>query len=207
MAYILSKILTQYKKRIQKGNVIVISAPSGTGKTTICRKLLKINKNLTFSVSYTTRPKRRNEIDGRDYFFVSKEKFLKMIKNNEFLEWAKVYKNYYGTSKKQVIKTINSGKDILLDIDVQGGKNIKKVFPEGIFIFLLPPSWNELKNRLKKRAQNSIQEINYRLENVEHELKYIKYYDYILINDNLESTVKIINNIIKCHRYKVKLQV
>ncbi len=204
MADLLTKILVQYRKQIKKGNVVIISAPSGTGKTTICRGLLRINKNFVFSISYTTRPKRENEIDGRDYFFVSKEKFFQMVKNNEFLEWAKVYENYYGTSKKQVLKEIIAGKYVLLDIDVQGGKKIKKIFPEGIFIFILPPSWNELKNRLKKRGQNSIQEINFRLKNIQKEIKYIKYYDYIVVNDDLEKTVNTINNIIQCHKYKIK---
>lgn len=189
-------------KKINKGLVIVISAPSGTGKTTVCKYLLENIPKLKFSISYTTRPKRHGEIDGRDYFFVDKKKFVKMIQEKKFVEWATVYNNFYGTPKKELEKKINSGEDVLLDIDVQGGKNIRKFFPEGIYIFLLPPSWTALKKRLINRRKDSIEQINLRLKNAEKELQYIKYYDYIVINDNLNQTFKIIESIITAEKHK-----
>ncbi|MCX7716712.1 MAG: guanylate kinase [Endomicrobia bacterium] len=184
---------------------MVISAPSGTGKTTVCKKLLEQNPHIVFSVSYTTRQKRSSEVEGKDYYFVSEDKFKKLIKQKKFVEWAKVHNHYYGTPKQPLMNTITSGKDILLDIDVQGGKSLKKIFPSGIFIFLLPPSWKDLKQRIIRRGQDNIKEIKLRLNNVMKELKYIKYYDYIVINDKLEETVKIINSIIYSNRYKIKL--
>lgn len=202
---LLQKYIKQYKNKLKKGKVIVISAPSGTGKTTVCRKLLEQNPDIVFSVSYTTRQKRSSEIDGKDYHFVSENKFKQLVKQNKFVEWAKVHNHYYGTPKQPLLKAINSGNDILLDIDVQGGKNIKKIFPDGIFIFLLPPSWSDLKQRIIHRGQDNIKEIKLRLKNVVKELKYVKYYDYVVINDKLDTTIKIISDIIKSNKYKIKL--
>ncbi len=202
---LLKNYINRYKSEIKKGKVIVISAPSGAGKTTVCKELLRRNKNITFSVSYTTREKRSHEINGKDYFFVSEKKFFKMVRQNKFIEWAKVHNHFYGTPKDFVIKTINSSKDILLDIDVQGGKNIKKIFPYGIFVFILPPSVEALKQRIISRGEDEIDEINTRLKNVDKELKYISYYDYIVINDKLKETVKIIENIISANKYKIKI--
>ncbi|MFN3551167.1 MAG: guanylate kinase [Endomicrobiia bacterium] len=203
---LLKKYINQYKSKIKKGKVIVISAPSGAGKTTVCKELLKRNKDIVFSVSYTTREKRSCEVDGKDYYFVSEKKFFQMVKQNKFIEWAKVHNHFYGTPKDFVIKTINSSKNILLDIDVQGGKNIRKIFPEGIFIFILPPSVEALKKRIISRGEDDVNEINTRLENVDKELKYISFYDYIVINDKLEETVKIIENIISANKYKIKIE-
>lgn len=202
---LLRKYINQYKTKIKKGKVIVISAPSGAGKTTICKELLKRNKDLVFSVSYTTRQKRDCEVNGRDYYFVSEKEFLKMVKHNKFIEWAQVHNHYYGTPKDFVIKTINSGKNILLDIDVQGGKNIKKLFPDGVFIFILPPSANVLRQRMISREQDNFDEIKIRLKNVDKELRYINYYDYIVINDKLEETIKIAENIILANKYRIKI--
>ncbi len=189
-------------KHKKQGNVIVISAPSGTGKTTVCKHLLKMVPNLVFSVSYTTREKRPGEIEGKDYYFVSKEEFVKMVKEKKFLEWAKVYDHYYGTPKKFVEQAINSNKDILLDVDVQGGKNIKKIYPNGIFIFLLPPSKKVLLERIKKRGKDTPEEIVKRLKNIKQELKYIKYYDYVVVNDKLDETLKTIVSIITAKKHR-----
>ncbi|MEN3014149.1 MAG: guanylate kinase [Endomicrobiia bacterium] len=200
----IENILKEFYKKTKKGKVIVISGPSGVGKTTVCKELLKKDKNLVFSISYTTRPKKSKEKDKVDYYFVSEEKFLEMAKRGEFIEWAKVHNNYYGTPKKPLLKAINSGKDVLLDIDVQGGKNIKKIFPDGVFIFLLPPSWKVLMNRVISRKREDLKEISLRLKNILKEIKYIRYYDYIVINDNLGDTLKILYNIIKSHKYKIR---
>jgi len=198
---LLQKYILEYKKNLKKGRIIVISGPSGCGKTTICKELIKRNKNFVFSVSYTTRQKRKGEVNGRDYFFVSEQEFLKMIKQKKLVEWAKVYNNYYGTPKKPLLEAINSGKNILLDIDVQGGKNIKKFFPESILIFILPPSFTVLKQRIISRAKDKLEEIKIRLKNLEKEIKNSKYYDYFVINDNLEETVKNIELIILANKF------
>ena len=181
----------------KKGKVIVISAPSGTGKSTVCRLLLKKIKNLKYSVSVTTRQKRKFEKDGKDYFFVTKYEFKKMVKNNYFIEWQKVHNNYYGTPKEFIEKNLNKGYNVLLDIDVKGGKTLKKIYPDGIFIFLVPPSWEELKRRLKSRGTEDEKELELRLKNAKKELKFKKYYDFVIVNDKIEETLKKIVEIIK----------
>lgn len=196
--------LDDFIKKKPIGKVIVVSAPSGTGKTTICKHLLRTTPNLVFSVSYTTRKRRPGEVQGKDYYFVDKDIFLKMISENKLIEWAKVYNNYYGTPKEFLEKTINSGKDILLDIDVQGAKNIKKIYPDGIYIFLLPPSEKVLRERLINRKKDLPQDIETRLKNVKKELKYIKYYDYVVVNDKLSETLKVIKSIIIAEKHKIK---
>ena len=205
---ILQKYIEEYKKNLKKGRIVVISGPSGCGKTTICKELIKRNKNFVFSVSYTTRPKRKGEVNGKDYYFVSENEFLRLVKQKKFVEWAKVYSNYYGTPKEPLLKAINSGKDILLDIDVQGGKNIKKIFPESILIFILPPSYEVLKQRIISRAKDKPEEIKKRLKNLEKEVKNSKYYDYFVINDNLKEAVKNIRSIVFVHKFeKIKLNI
>lgn len=186
----------------KKGILIIISAPSGAGKTTVCKYLLKKLPEIVFSVSYTTRSKRPGEVEGKDYFFVNKEKFLNMVKQKKFIEWAQVYNNYYGTPKENIEKNLTKGKDILLDIDVQGGKNVRKHYPDGVYIFLLPPSWKALKERLYKRAKDPKEIINLRLKMAQRELKYIKYYDYIVVNKELKTTFNIIESIIKAEKNK-----
>jgi len=181
----------------KKGKVIVISAPSGTGKSTVCRLLLKKIKNLKYSVSVTTRQKRKFEKDGKDYFFVTKDEFKKMVKNNYFIEWQKVHNNYYGTPKEFIEKNLNKGYNVLLDIDVKGGKTLKKIYPDGIFIFLVPPSWEELKRRLRSRGTEDEKELELRLKNAKKELKFKKYYDFVIVNDKIEETLKKIVEIIK----------
>lgn len=191
-------------KNKKNGKIIVISGPSGVGKTTICRELLKRNKNLVFSISYTTRPKKEKEKNGIDYYFVSEDKFVKMIENNEFIEWAKVHNFYYGTPKKKLLEDIKAGKDVLLDIDVQGGKSIKKLFPDGVFIFVLPPSWEVLKERIINRKRDNKKEVYLRLKNALKEIKSIRYYNYIVINDELNKTLEIINSIITAEKQKIE---
>ena len=187
----------------KKGLIIVISGPSGAGKTTVCKEILKRRKNTVFSVSVTTRKPRNGEIDGKDYFFISEKKFKRMLKNNELIEWAFVHNNYYGTPKKFLHRTINSGKDIILDIDVQGGMKIKKFFPEGIFIFLMPSSWKVLEQRIRKRAQDDEKTIKVRLKNAKKEISYISDYTYFVINDKLENAVKSIISIIEAEHRKI----
>jgi len=199
---ILQKYIEEYKKNLKKGRIVVISGPSGCGKTTICKELIKRNKNFVFSVSYTTRPKRKGEVNGKDYYFVSKEEFFKLLKQKKFVEWAKVYDHYYATPKQPLIKAVNSGKNILLDIDVQGGKNIKKIFPESILIFILPPSFKVLKQRIISRAKDKPEEIKKRLKMLEKELKESKYYDYFIVNDNLNQAIRDVQTIVYSHKFK-----
>jgi len=184
------------------GTIFVLSAPSGTGKTTICERLIKSFPNLKMSISHTTRKPRIGERDGVDYFFVEKEVFEKMIKNNEFVEWAEVYGNFYGTSKKLINELLQSGNDILLDIDIQGAKNIKKTYPDSVLIFILPPSFEELERRLKERKED-IDTIKKRLSKAKEEISQYKYYDYLVINDDLDKAVNEILCIINAEKLKI----
>ncbi len=180
-----------------KGRLIVITGPSGVGKTTLIKKLLnKYKDRIIFSVSYTSREPRRNEINGLDYFFISKEEFEKRIKDNKFLEHALVHGNYYGTDKKFVEDIISTGKDCLLDIDVQGGLNLMSKNIEAIFIFIAPPSIKALKDRLLKRSTDSIEIIENRIKDAERELKEKDKYQYIIINENIEKTYNELKSII-----------
>ena len=190
-----------------KGILIVISAPSGTGKSTLTKLLLSEFKNIEFSVSFTTRQPRKNEINGKDYFFVSVEKFKKMIEEGDFLEWANVYGNYYGTSKSQVLKALNSGKDVLLDIDTQGAMSVKENFPQAVLIFFLPPSLEELRNRLLKRKTETKEEIEKRLTIARKEIAKALKYDYLIVNDNLKVAYEKFKAIIlaeKCKTSRLK---
>ncbi len=166
--------------------VIVISGPSGVGKTTIYKRLLvELEDKICFSVSVTTRPPRKNEVEGVDYYFVSKEEFDKLRKNNEFVEWALVYGNYYGTLKSEIDRILKN-KSCLLDVDVQGGMNVKKVIPESFLIFIKPPSIEALKQRLLSRGLDNVEEIKKRIKFAKNEMKYSRYYDVIIENDDLE---------------------
>ncbi len=187
---------------LSKGLLIVVSAPSGTGKTTLSHMLLSNFPNLSYSVSYTTRPMRVNEINGKDYFFVSKDTFQKMIDENDFLEWIKVFNHYYGTSKSQVESELSKGKDILLDIDVKGALNVKRLFPEAVLIFLMPPSFKALKQRLIKR-QTSEDEISLRLKRAKSEISYALKYDYIVVNDKIKLAFERLKSIIIAERCSV----
>ena len=192
-----------------KGLLVVVSAPSGTGKTTLCHMLLKEFENMEFSVSYTTRPPRKGEVNGKDYFFVSKEEFERMVEEGDFLEWANVYGNLYGTSKSQVLRALNEGKDILLDIDVQGALQVKKNLPEAVLIFIMPPSFDELERRLRHRGTDSEEVIKRRLETAKEEIKKAVYYDYIVVNDVLEVAFDKLKSIVtaeKCRTDRLKGQ-
>lgn len=189
---------------MSKGFLLVISGPAGTGKGTVCKELLKRNKDIVYSVSATTRKPRIGEIDGVNYYFVTEEKFKSMIENDEFLEYAYVHTNYYGTPKKFVFEQIEKGEIVLLEIDVQGAMQIKKKFPEAVFIFLLPPSMEELKNRIVKRGTETEEDIKRRYENAFKELDFVDNYDYFVINDVVEDAVSDIESIIRAEKLKVK---
>ncbi len=193
------------QKLKKQGTLFVVSAPSGAGKSTLIKEAMKKIGNLNFSISYTTREKRGDEENGKDYFFVSKNKFEQMIKEDKFLEYALVFnKFYYGTAKDQVEQALNSGKDIIMDIDVQGACQImdKKAFPF-VSIFILPPSMTELKNRLLQRGRDNVAEIEKRLQVAENEIKYLSRFDYLVINDDLVKSGNNFMAIIKAERLKI----
>ncbi|MBU0951278.1 MAG: guanylate kinase [Elusimicrobia bacterium] len=193
---------TKTLKSIKKGLIIVISAPSGAGKTTLCKEALKKLKNTIVSVSVTTRKPRPLEKNGKDYFFVSEQKFKSMISKKEFAEWALVHGHYYGTPKKRLIDTINKGKNIMLIIDVQGGEKIRRIFKDGLFIFVAPPSKKALEQRLVNRAQDNEETIKLRLKNAQKEMAYAKNYNHVVVNDKLNNAVAQIIAIIKSRKSK-----
>ena len=191
----------------KEGVLLVISSPSGTGKTTICKKLLEYDKNIHLSVSVTTRKKRKNEVEGIDYYFKSKEDFLNLKSQNSFIENAFVFENYYGTLKSEVLEQLENGIDVLIDIDWQGTRQITQAMKGNLIkIFLLPPSISELKKRLSKRNSDSIKEINFRMSKALKEIKHFDEYDYVLINDNLDNTFQKIVQILEVERLKLSKQ-
>ena len=171
------------------GKLIVISAPSGTGKTTVVKKLLQQSTNLEASVSFTTRKMRENEKEGLDYFFVSEKTFTNMIQNDDFLEHATVFGNFYGTEKKSVSENLKKGVNVILEIDWQGAQQIKSRMPECVMIFLIPPSREILLSRLKNRGTDSDQEIAYRFDQAVLDLEQSNKFDHVLVNDQLEKVV------------------
>ena len=180
-------------------NFIIISAPSGSGKTTICKYLQKLDSSINFSVSCTTRQKRANEVEGKDYFFITNEEFEKKINDAKFIEWEQIHGNfYYGTLESTLEKAINEDKRILLELDVKGATSVKKLYPnKSLSIFIEPPSVEVLKLRLEKRGTDNNERIIKRLERLESELSYKSNFDYHVINDDLDQAVNEIMNIIK----------
>jgi len=187
----------------RKGQLFVVSAPSGTGKTTICRAVVKTVPGLTASVSYTTRPPRPAEQDGKDYFFVDEPKFLDMINQEVFAEWAQVHGHYYGTPKAALLASLRSGQDVLLNIDSQGAMHLKKWYPQGVFVYLLPPSFETLETRLMERAADSSQVIQQRLQKATEEIKKYPAYTYLIVNDDLKKAIDDLKTIIQAERLKI----
>ena len=171
------------------GQFFVFSAPSGTGKSTIAEALMDRFDSLAYSISHTSRPPRGTEQDGIDYHFVTESTFREMIERNAFLEWAEVHGHLYGTAFDAVKAQMSAGSDILMDVDVQGGRNVKKQFPESILIFLLPPSFEILQKRLTARGTDTPAVIEKRMAQASEEIKHCSWYDYIVINDDLEKAV------------------
>ncbi len=186
--------------------LIVISGPSGSGKGTIIKEVMKKIPDLIYSVSYTTRPKREGEIEGKDYFFISKDEFEKLINEDFFIEWAKVYDYYYGTGKEFVLNNLNDNKDVILEIEIQGAKKIREIYDKKnvIFIFIAPPDFKELEKRIMNRKRGETEEeIKKRMNFAKKEIEESKNYDYIIINDNINKAVKKIVNIINKERRKI----
>lgn len=191
------------KREKKRGMLLIISGPSGTGKTTLCNLLLQEMENFSYSVSVTTRNPRKTENDKSDYHFISKIEFKKMIANDEFLEWALVHGDYYGTPKKFVLDNLRQGKDVLLELDVQGGLQVNGKYPrDTALVFILPPDLKELEKRLKGRQTDSLDVIEKRLFNARGELKFVDCYDYLIVNDNLETAYRKLKTVIKAENFK-----
>jgi guanylate kinase len=181
---------------MKKGLLFVLSGPSGVGKNTVLEELVKNFDGVSYSISATTRERREGEVEAEDYFFISEEKFKEIKASDGFIESALVHGHYYGTPKRFVDKKLEAGKDIILEIDTQGAKQVRDKYPEAVYIFLLPPSLEELENRLVKRGSESDKSKNVRLKNARQELKEVHNYDYEVINDSLADAVREIKKII-----------
>lgn len=188
---------------LRRGLMLVLSSPSGAGKTTISRSLLERDSDLTLSVSHTTREPRPGEVHGEDYFFISQSEFQTMVDQDQFLEHALVFGNYYGTQKKPVEDVLQTGKDVLFDIDWQGTQQLRQsARSDVVSVFVLPPTWKELENRLHRRAKDSIETIRYRMSRASEEIRHWAEYDYILINDDIEDTVKRVHHVLQSERLR-----
>ena len=187
----------------KKGVMLVLSSPSGAGKSSICKSLMSLDKNLSLSVSTTTRKKRPNEKSGEDYIFVSTEEFENMLSNNNFIEYANVFDNYYGTVKSLVDNKINNGQDLIFDIDWQGAQQLREKMRENVVsIFILPPSKKELERRLRSRGQDSDEVVKKRMDGASAEITHWAEYDYVIINEDLNKSVNAVLGILKAERMK-----
>jgi len=186
-----------------RGVLIVISGPSGAGKGTICKEILEKNNNIYLSVSATTRKPRQGEVDGVNYYFLTEEDFKNKVESNGFIEYAKVHGNYYGTPKVNVEKMLDEGKDVILEIDIQGALKVKENFTEGVFIFILPPSMDELKRRIIKRGSETEESLMTRFKNAYQEINYVSKYNYAVVNDTLEIAVSKVESIIAAEKCRV----
>lgn len=189
-----------------RGTLFVVSSPSGGGKGTIIRHVLDVVENLSYSVSYTTRAPRQGEVDGREYFFVSRETFDEMVGAGEFLESACVHGNFYGTAKSQVIEETKAGADIILELDVQGAASVRQLLMDSVSIFILPPSYEVLKQRLISRGTDSPENLAVRLRNAPDELKQYSAFDYVIINDEIERASAQLASIIYAERARCMRQ-
>ena len=190
-------------KNTNKGVMFVLSSPSGAGKTSICKFLLKLDKNISLSISVTTRPIRQEEEEGQDYFFVNNETFDNMLKEGSFIEHASVFGHNYGTLKKLVKEKLYNGEDLLFDIDWQGAQQLRSRMREDVVsVFILPPNKEELENRLKKRGQDTDEVMTERMASASEEITHWAEYDYVLVNKNLEDSVRNVHNILKAERLK-----
>lgn len=178
--------------------IIVLSGPSGSGKTTMCRRLAE-DKNLYYSISHTSRPRRHKEIESKDYFFVSPEEFKRMIDSESLIEWAEVYGNYYGTSRDVIESNLKTHRGVILDLDTQGAAQIKKIFPGALSIFIKVPNLEELQSRLNKRGRDSAEEIQKRIANAKSEMDHLREYDQVVINDDLERSIQEVAEIVENH--------
>jgi guanylate kinase len=189
-----------------KGNLFVVTAPSGAGKTTLVAALLAADQNVQLSVSFTTRAPRPGEVDGKDYHFVAREVFEQMIQNGDFLEHAEVYGNYYGTSQTWINNAIDTGRDILLEIDWQGAAQVRRLFPDVVGLFVLPPSVEVLEQRLKNRGKDSDEVIERRMAVAKEEISHVEEFDYVIVNEHIDEAVRDIVSAVRAERLKLHRQ-
>jgi guanylate kinase len=188
------------------GNLFVVAAPSGAGKSSLVKALLELDSLVKPSISHTTRPPRGQEKDGREYFFVSKEEFDAMVKANGFVEWAEVHGHRYGTSRQAIARLMDQGSDVVLEIDFQGALSIKRVFANAVSIFILPPSWDELRARLERRGEDANETIDLRLRNAATEMAQVHHFDFVIINDYFDRALFDLKAIVHAQRLKFAVQ-
>ena len=189
------------------GNLFVVAAPSGTGKSSLVKALMELDAKLAVSVSHTSRSPRGQEQHGREYWFVSADEFRDMVSADAFLEWAEVHGNLYGTSKAALQSRIEAGEDVVLEIDYQGAMQVKALFPQAVLIFILPPSWDELRQRLVRRGDTEAAVIEARMDNARHEVAQAKHFDYVVINAVFETALFDLKTIVHAARLKYAAQV
>jgi guanylate kinase len=191
---------------VRRGILFVVSAPSGGGKGTLIQRVLNNALTLSYSVSFTTRAPRSGEIDGREYFFVTPEKFEQLVAANEFLEWAQVHSHRYGTSRDQVAREISEGRDIILEVDVQGAASVRELIPDSVSVFILPPSFEVLRQRLMARGTDSLEELDLRMRNAPRELEHYSAFQYVIINDDADRAAAELMAIIQAERARLSRQ-
>jgi len=199
----LSSYISELDTRLGRGLLFIISGSSGVGKGTLRKKLFDIFPDLKYSVSVNTRPPRKGELEGKDYYFVSKDEFNQMVKENKFIEWAIVHGDCKGTLLNFLIEELQKGSDVLLELDVQGAMQVKEKFPDGIFIFIVPPTWKDLEDRLRKRNTEEEKALEKRLKDAHIEIEYKKYYNYLVVNDDIKTALKKLESIIIAERCKI----
>jgi guanylate kinase len=198
--------LNKHKPMQYPGNLYVVAAPSGAGKSSLVKALMELDSRVVPSVSHTTRAPRGQEVHGREYYFVSKETFDQMILQGAFLEWALVHGNRYGTSKTAIEQRMAQGADVVLEIDYQGAIQVKRIFPNAVLVFILPPSWDELRSRLERRAEDSAEVIELRLQNAATEMGHAKEFDFVIINELFERALFDLKAIVHAQRLRYAAQ-
>jgi len=188
------------------GNLFVVAAPSGAGKSSLVKALLELDSHLAVSISHTTRQPRGQERDGREYFFIDEAAFQNMAQRGEFFEWAEVHGNLYGTSRRSIEDRLNRGEDMVLEIDWQGALQIKQLFPDAVLIFILPPSWDELQQRLQRRGEDKPEVIAQRMENARLEVAQARHFDYVIINALFETALFDLKTVVHSQRLKYAAQ-
>lgn len=188
------------------GNLFVVAAPSGAGKSSLVKALMELDARVQPSISHTTRPPRGQEVHGREYYFVSQDTFDQMVLQGAFVEWAQVHGNRYGTSKQALEQRIKQGADVVLEIDYQGAIQVKRIFPNAVLVFILPPSWEELRSRLERRAEDSAEVIEVRLQNAATEMAHARDFDFVIINELFERALFDLKAIVHAQRLKYVAQ-